>query len=89
MLKNFFKKRKREGESSNNQNVLVAALLIHAAKMDENYTDKEKSIILKALSEISDEKENNLNIILEEALKIIERRDLDNQSLYKRLHTKI
>ena len=37
--------------------------------MDENYTDKEKSIILKALSEISDEKENNLNIILEEAEK--------------------
>ena len=49
--------------------VLICALFVHAAKMDENYTDKEKSIILKALSEISDEKENNLNIILEEAEK--------------------
>ena len=35
--------------------------------MDENYTDKEKSIILKALSEISDKKESDLKIVLEEA----------------------
>ena len=37
--------------------------------MDENYTDKEKSIILKALSEISDKKESDLKIVLEEAEK--------------------
>ena len=37
--------------------ILVCALLIHAAKMDENYTDKEKSIILRALTEISEKKE--------------------------------
>ena len=44
MFKKFFKK-----ENSDNKNVLVAALLIHAAKMDENYTDIEKKIIKKAL----------------------------------------
>ena len=49
--------------------VLICALFVHAAKMDENYTDKEKTIILKALSDISDKKENDLKIILEEAEK--------------------
>ena len=44
-------------------------MFVHVAKIDENYTDKEKSIILKALSEISDKKESNLKIILEEAEK--------------------
>ena len=47
--------------------ILICALFVHAAKMDENYTDKEKSIILKALSEISNKKESDLKIILEEA----------------------
>ena len=35
MLKNFFKK--KEKEDTNNKNVLIIALLIHAAKIDENY----------------------------------------------------
>ena len=47
--------------------ILICALFVHAAKMDENYTDKEKSIILKALSEISNKKESDLKIVLEEA----------------------
>ena len=47
MLEKFFKKEKKE--NSDNKNILVAALLIHAAKMDENYTDIEKKIIKKAL----------------------------------------
>ena len=50
MFKNIFKKQKKE--SSNNRNVLVAALLIHAAKIDENYTDKEKEIIKKTLIQL-------------------------------------
>jgi uncharacterized tellurite resistance protein B-like protein len=54
---------------SENKLVLIGALLVHAAKMDENYTDKEKLIILKTLSEISDKKESELKIILEEAEK--------------------
>ena len=60
MLKNFFKKKERE--SSINKNVLIIALLIHAAKIDENYTDIEKKIIKKALMQLnnisSDQAEN-------------------------------
>ena len=51
MLKKFFKKQKKE--NSNNKNVLVIALLIHAARIDENYTDIEKGIIKKALVELN------------------------------------
>ena len=47
MFKKIFKKEK--SENSDNKNVLIAALLIYAAKMDENYTDVEKKIIKKAL----------------------------------------
>ena len=41
MIKNIFKKEKKI-EVINN--VLIAALLIHAAKIDENYTDEEKRL---------------------------------------------
>ena len=50
MIKNFFKKQKEQ--SSDSGNILIAALLIHAAKIDENYTDKEKIIIKKALIDL-------------------------------------
>ena len=46
MLKNFFKNQKKE---NSNNNILVIALLIHAAKIDENYTEIEKKIIIKAI----------------------------------------
>jgi len=47
MFKKIFKKEKKE--NSNNKNILIASLLIHAAKIDENYTDIEKKIIKEAL----------------------------------------
>ena len=34
MFKNFFKKEKVKDEDINSQNILIAALLIHAAKID-------------------------------------------------------
>ena len=68
MVINIFKKKTKDIKSEKNL-VLICALFVHAAKMDENYTDKEKSIILKALSEISDEKESDLKIVLKEAEK--------------------
>jgi len=68
MITNIFKK-KSENVKDEKRLVLICALFIHAAKMDENYADKEKSIILKALSDISDNKEINLKFILEEAEK--------------------
>ena len=51
MLKNLFKKQKKE--NLNNKNILVTALLIHAAKIDENYTDAEKKIIKKAIIDLN------------------------------------
>ena len=60
MFKKIFNKQKKE--SLDNKNVLVTALLIHAARIDENYTDIEKEIIKKALVELnnisSDQAEN-------------------------------
>jgi uncharacterized tellurite resistance protein B-like protein len=46
----------------------TASLLIHAAKMDENYSDKEKNIIKKTMSELG-VKESNLNDLILEAEK--------------------
>ena len=54
MFKNIFKREKKE--NLNNKNALIAALLIHGAKIDENYTDKEKKIIKEALINL-----NNIN----------------------------
>ena len=51
----FFNNNKNE----NDDLMKVAALLIHAAKIDENYSDNEKEIIKKALLKIS---ANNINI---------------------------
>ena len=47
----FFKKKKKENDNSGNTDFLLktASLLIHAAKIDENYTDIEKSIIKETL----------------------------------------
>ena len=63
----FFKK---EGIKRNDFLIKVCALLIHAAKIDENYTDKEEEIIKKTLSELGLEKENVHKTIKE--AKIIE-----------------
>ena len=51
---NLFKKNKEEIESPLTK---ISALLIHAAKIDENYTEKEKEIIKKAIIELSKENE--------------------------------
>tara|TARA_Y100000590_G_scaffold92712_1_gene104922 strand:+ start:2593 stop:3021 length:429 start_codon:yes stop_codon:yes gene_type:complete len=48
MFKKFFNKKKSK-ESPEEKNILIASLLVHAAKMDESYTDIEKKIIKKAL----------------------------------------
>ncbi len=63
----FFKK---EETKNKNFTTKVCALLIHAAKIDENYTDKEEEIIKKTLNELGIEDEN-VSQTIEEA-KIIE-----------------
>ena len=66
MIINFLKKEKKHVKNEKNF-VLICSLLIHGAKMDNNYTEKEKQIILKALSTISNESEDKLKLILFEA----------------------
>ena len=51
MLKNIFKKKE---ENTEDKNILIAALLIHAAKIDEIYTEVEKKIIKKSLIDLLD-----------------------------------
>ena len=57
----FFKKDSTE----NKKNFLVktCALLIHTAKIDENYTDNEEEIIKKTLLELGAKKETITQII--------------------------
>ena len=72
MFKKIFTK-----EKPNNKNILIAALLIHAAKIDDNYTDTEKEIVKNALI--------NLNITLpnevEELLKMAEKKEQESNQI--------
>ena len=45
--------KKKVKEDLNKQNILIIALLIHAAKIDENYTEKEKNIIKKVIIDLN------------------------------------
>ena len=75
MFKNIFAKQKKV--SSDNKNILVAALLIHAAKIDENYTEIEKKIIKKALIDL-----NNISSDqAEELIKRAEKREEESNQL--------
>ena len=65
MLSKFFKKNKTQ--PLNSKNILIAALLIHAAKIDENYTDIEKNIIKRALMNLYDIKTNEAEKLLKDA----------------------
>ena len=57
----FFNKKK--GIDLSDDLIKIAALLIHAARIDENYSSEEKEIIKKTLIEIGVKKENLENII--------------------------
>ena len=75
MFKKIFKKEKKE--SSGDKNILVAALLIHAAKVDENYSDIEKKIIKEALINL-----NNINSDqAEELMKLAEKKEEESNQM--------
>ena len=74
----IFDKSKKKVNQDNNLYVNIGALLIHVAKIDENYSEQEKNIIKKTLLELglsnqdldnvfkkSEEIEKNSNQILE------------------------
>ena len=63
MILKFFNK---EEQSNNDSDLInVACLMIHAAKIDENYTDKEKIIIKNTLIKLDNNNENIDKVILE------------------------
>ena len=64
----FFKN--EENKKENNFLINICALLIHAAKIDEKYTNKEEEIIKKTLIELGTNKDNIANTIKD--AKIIE-----------------
>ena len=62
---NLFKK--NEVDSKNNLSLIsIASILIHSAKIDENFTDNERKIIKKALIEMGAQAEK-VDEIIEEA----------------------
>ena len=65
----FFEK-KRKSKNSNSYIEKIAALLIHAAKIDENYSNEEENIIKKTLISLGAD-ENELSSLIDKA-KIIE-----------------
>ena len=74
MFEKIFKKKKK---GSDNKYVLIAALLIHAAKIDENYTDIERKIIKKALVDLS-----NINSDqADELIKIAEKKEEESNQI--------
>ena len=75
MFKNLFKK--KNIDSTDDKNVLIAALLIHAAKIDEHYTENEKNIIKKALIEL-----DHLNTSkIDEIMKLAEKKEKESNQI--------
>ena len=61
----FFKKKGKDNVGDDKSYSNIAALLIHVAKIDENYEDKEKEIIKKTLIELGAESSNINRLILD------------------------
>ena len=77
MILKFFNKN-NEKSDTNSESINIACLLIHAAKIDENYTSEEKEIVKKTVKKLypdldnlddivskAEEKENDSNHIQE------------------------
>jgi|TARA_B110000438_G_scaffold296994_1_gene342600 uncharacterized tellurite resistance protein B-like protein len=75
MFKKFFKKNKNN--DNNDNNILIIALLIHAAKIDENYTEVEKKIIKKAIADL-----NKINLAQsDEIFKLAEKKEEESNQI--------
>ena len=66
MFKLFKNKIDKEKDNDHLSLISVAALLIHSAKIDENFTEKENKIIKRALIEMGAD-ENELEKIIKDA----------------------
>ena len=63
---NIFKKEETEKENNHPSIMAVACLLIHSARIDQNYTDKEKKIIKSAIIEMG-AKSDEIDKIMQDA----------------------
>ena len=105
MIINFLDKSKKNNPKDTNENLMkMLALLIHAAKIDENYSDEEKELIINFAEMSSKEKlnreqilsiiknaeeyEKNSNQILEYTQEV-KKMDLDSKKLILRFLWKI
>ena len=95
---NIFKKEEAEKESNHPSIIAVACLLIHSARIDENYTDKEKKIIKDSIIEMgadpneidkilidAEKKERDSNQILEFTREIKNITDEDKEIIIEAL----
>ncbi len=76
MFSLFSKKNKIQNDESHLSLISVAALLIHSAKIDQNFTEKEKKIIKSALLEMGADKDN-----LDEIIKDAETKERDSNQI--------
>jgi len=74
----FFKNKNSSEKTVNDDKLLskTASLLIHAAKIDENYTNKEKLIVEKTLLELGANKEK-----LDELMKVAEENEKNSNQI--------
>ena len=70
MIFNLIKNKKSEKAESENEDLIkILALLIHAAKIDENYSEKEKKLIM-SFAEMSSNKKldkEQINSLIDQA----------------------
>ena len=75
MIFKFFNKNK-EKSNANTESINIACLLIHAAKIDENYTSKEREIIKKTVKKLYPDLIN-----LDDVIKIAEQKENDSNHI--------
>ena len=75
MLKKIFNTQKKE--NLNNESILIASLLIHAAKIDENYIENEKTIIKKVIVDLNKISSNQAD----ELLKLAEKKEEESNQI--------
>jgi uncharacterized tellurite resistance protein B-like protein len=69
MFNLFTKEKEAKNDGSHLSLISVAALLIHSAKIDENFTEKERIIIEKALIEMGADQDNLDQLIKDAEIK--------------------
>ena len=75
MIFKFLNKSKEKPEA-NSESINIACLLIHAAKIDENYTSEEKEIIKKTVKKLYPDLDN-----LDEVIVQAERKENDSNHI--------